>query len=258
MPTGGDAAPAVREEASELDDTLHGLREKYRPADFTGNDEEPPGVAHRNEFPAKLTKYNPYDETAALKVGLIKKADSKNGATPFGVATLSDKDLQWLEQKRQAKQYYNLTRFIDNYFNMKDPINVRFVQEIYPEYFERRKAVIDEQADLQHRVALMRLYGPKSKEDLITLYGIYSGAVPLPKAPLFRPELWYGAKTGVADYNKGLFSIKKIFSAGLPAYGTRHDMDVFPAAESPTGGYDIKNAVSSSTMSIGDPFIRGE
>lgn len=114
---GAETAPDHRAEASSADKALHDLRDKYRPAAFTEVDNFYPGSqAPSNKFPVKLTSPDPRDEKIALKRQLIGASANgvKTGATPFGMATLTDEDLNWLESKRKMRTYLGLNQFIDN------------------------------------------------------------------------------------------------------------------------------------------------
>lgn len=108
-----DATPAIQAEQASLDDALTRLNDRYRPGVVTTNDAfYPDGAAPSSQFPIKLTHRDPHDEKIALKASLIGK--HSNGATPFGMATMTDEDLAWIERKRQMQNYLALNAFIDN------------------------------------------------------------------------------------------------------------------------------------------------
>lgn len=110
---GAETAPNHRAEANSVDKTLHDLRDRYRAGVFTENNNlYPEGGAPSNKFPVQLTSPDPRDEKIALKRQLI--GNKTSGATPFGMATLTDEDMNWLESKRKMKSYLALNEFIDN------------------------------------------------------------------------------------------------------------------------------------------------
>lgn len=123
-----DATPdSIPAQAAAIDDQLHNLKEKTRPAvrlgrraDEYGNElnpargETPPS----NEFPVKLSAVDPYDRIVDMKQGMI---DRRTGATPFGLATITPDDYAWLDRKRQNLMYANFQDFLANRFDMRDP-----------------------------------------------------------------------------------------------------------------------------------------
>jgi hypothetical protein len=108
-----DATPAIRAEQASLDETLTRLHDRYRPGVVTQSDSlYPDSRAPSAQFPAKLTAKDPHDERIALKASLI--GNRQTGATPFGMATMTDEDLAWIERKRQMQNYLALNAYIDN------------------------------------------------------------------------------------------------------------------------------------------------
>ena len=232
------STPDTPGEAAELDQHLHNLQSRTLPAQYTETLGEAPGVPgeKRNRFPVKLIKPHPYDNAADIKKSLVKP---ETGATPFGLATITDQDVEWLDSKRQAQQYANLHAWLDTYYDMKDPAIAEMVARIMPEYFDRREAVIDDQADLQKQIAKIRLRGPTSREDLITLFAIQSDALPVPRGPLWNPGEWYPDKDDLGNkgFIRGLFNPKRYWAAKHADATDRHD----PLAASGFGGAGINN-----------------
>lgn len=223
----------VAEEAAELDSRLQDAADFSIPATITEQDGAfggADGVAKSNRFPVKLTQRDPYDSLASIK----KKLVNDKGAVPgMGQAVLTTEDLEHLERKRQALQYEDMYRFLDNYFDTKDPAIANWVAGMMPEYFDRREAVIDQQAELQKRVAKLRLRGPQDRQDLITIYLMNSGALKLPKGPLHMPDQWHdGGENAFKDgFKQGLFNPKRLFAGRLALQSQRHDA-ISPGTES--------------------------
>jgi hypothetical protein len=123
---------------------------------------------------------------------------------------------------------------------MKDPAIARLVEEILPDYFDRRISEINKQAELQREIALLRLRGVQSKKDLMLEYGIRTGKVPLPGGPVFKPEEWYPAAD--TALSRGLFNPRRYIAApALPNFGGRYDTLSGPA----------RGSVSGSRMGLG-------
>lgn len=237
----------VAEEAAELDNVLQEAHDFSIPGTITEQDNVygGDGIPKQNRFPVKLTQRDPYDSKASIKKSLV----NNQGVVPgMGYATLTEADLEHLERKRQALQYEDMYRFIDNYFDTKDPAIAKLVAGMMPEYFQRREALIDQQAELQKRVAKLRLRGPQDREDLMTIYAMNSGALKLPVGPLFNPDQWYptGAAAYANGFKEGLFNPKRLFASKLPLQLLRHD----PLS---TGAQSLNSVVRANAGAINQP-----
>lgn len=95
-------------------------------------------------------------------------------------------------------------------FESNNPVMQKWARDINPEYFRRREEQIDNIAELQKQIAKMKLYGPRSEEDLMLLYNIDTGAIPtgVLNHPLWRPG---NQDSAIQHYRRGLFSpIQKV------------------------------------------------
>lgn len=87
--------------------------------------------------------------------------------------------------------------------------------------------MLDEVAALQKTLAKIRLFGPRSREDLVTIFAIENGMVDIPDGALHRPEKWYhGADQSITgEYKRGLLNLKRAASIIMPGKTPqkRHD-----------------------------------
>ena len=144
-------------------------------------------------------------------------------------------------------------------FESDNPVMQRWARDVNPEYFRRREEQIQNMAELQKKIALMKLYGPRTAEDLELLYAIDTGAIHqnVLDGPLWDPQ---GQERATDQYQRGLFSpVQKVKigmdkqrltnpqnqntpdKAGLFAhsvYGDVHD----PAVPNVTQGVDFATA----------------
>lgn len=90
-------------------------------------------------------------------------------------------------------------------FESDNPVMQKWARDINPEYFRRREEQIDNMAELQKQIAKMKLYGPRSEQDLMLLYNIDTGAIhkDVLNGPLWNPQ---GQETAEDHYVRGLFS----------------------------------------------------
>jgi len=165
---------------------------------------------HLTDFPAVPFAPNEYDTAIEIKSQVA--AENNNWMVP-----LSDKDVQWLLQKRDQMEKAEFDTWIGQKFDMTDPAQVALFKNIAPEYFERRKEVIESQVELQKRVALLKLTGITSMDDLELAWAVETGRLNPVSVSVADPIAWRNsmqAGTGAARYQSGLFSpIKWLTSA---------------------------------------------
>ncbi len=121
-----------------------------------------------------------------------------------------------------------------------------------PEYFERREQQIEEVADLQKQIALLLLYGPRSKSDLLLEYAIRNGKLRVPTGAIYDPDSWYDPeKMKLSNMNRGMFNPRKYAGAPLrPVMGDR--WDIHPRKTGVTSSYQ-----GDSTVRVGSDVVPG-
>jgi hypothetical protein len=117
-----------------------------------------------------------------------------------------------------------------------------------PDYFERREEQIEEVADLQKRIAKLRLYGPRSKDDLFLIYMIASGKLKVPSGAIWDPSNWYANLGGTDQFARGLFNPRRYVKApGRPAdYQNRWDSGYPGAPGGPRATFPGTGLLSSN------------
>lgn len=127
----------------------------------------------------------------------IKEADSLAG---FNVSLEKD-DITFLERIRQERQTEAFDQWLVRQLDFSNPETSRWLQEIYPDFFSRREAYIDDKINLEARLAKIRLRGWKNSEDLKLIYAIETGMIKPPTEPLF------GTDAGGSTFTQGYFSV---------------------------------------------------
>lgn len=192
-----------KREMRQIADEAHNAQVKFRPPDFVqGDDEQKKGTGR--EFPAHLSTVSSYDDYVERKV---------NAPEALGYKMLSDKDLEWMKEKEENIQFAEFENWCATYFDMKDPAIARLVEEMLPEFFKRREAVIEEVAELQKRIAYLRLHGPKSKDDLFLVYMLNNGKLKVPQGAVWDPENWYPGQKDDKNFARGLFNPHRLMGA---------------------------------------------
>jgi hypothetical protein len=120
----------------------------------------------------------------------------------------SEADVNVLLRKDSEKQLLNFEGFLQNFFNLNDPVHQKLVRDIYPNFFERRLEVIREQLSLQEKLARLKLLGPQTKEDIYFLYGIFNGDIPIPNKTVFDTTA-DSPDERRQNYVRGILNVKK-------------------------------------------------
>lgn len=122
------------------------------------------GAFPRKGFSARSAR----DEITAEKMQMIAaNAGGVAGQTPFGQVVASDADFKWLQKKRETEAYANLDAWIGKNFHTDDVTARKWLQEIWPDYYESREQLMIERAKFALRVKLLKLRGPKTEKDLV-------------------------------------------------------------------------------------------
>ncbi len=133
------------------------------------------------DFPRDFFTRDPYDDIIRVKKGL---------ASDRRPAPITDKEVKaWLQKEQQAEVLKFEQFFAEHYahnLTPHTPAELRWAQDIMPDFWKQREAKIHQQSELQLRLALINLWGPQSKEDLLLLHGIQRGEVRVPQKPLHR------------------------------------------------------------------------
>lgn len=142
----------------------------------------------------------------AEQAAMLKWADRKQ-FQGFGVKLERD-DVEFLEQKRAEELQFRFDEWLARRIDLNDPANSRWVQEVVPDFFERREKFIDDKINLEAALAKIRLRGANNKKDLQLLFAINSGLIKPSEKVLF------GSTPLVAgtDYQHGMMSVLQWFA----------------------------------------------
>ncbi len=152
-------------------------------------------------------------------------------------APITDADAERVMRKTAEIEVAKEEEWFQNslHFNSSNPTMQRWAQGVFPEYFNRREQVLEEQAQLQLAIAKMKLRGPRSREDLDLLYAIDSGVVEVEQKPIF-------GLTGKTTENtvRGLFNPRRrnILKTNYRTSIMANPLESFPGPggfEGPTG-----------------------
>lgn len=150
------------------------------------------------DMPGRYFEGDESDDLQAIKHSLASTARP---------APITDADAERVMRKTAAVEVAKEEEWFQNQwaFNSSNPTMQRWAQGVFPEYFNRREQVLEEQAQLQLAIAKMKLRGPRSREDLDLLYAIDSGVVKVEDKPVFAIE----GDMADEDAVRGLFNPRR-------------------------------------------------
>jgi hypothetical protein len=158
-------------------------------------------VERKNEFPVMINKPKK-DRDTKLRIK-SEYAAQRAGGIDIGKPVLNDSDLQVIQDLERSKQEIDFESWLASFYDLNDPATARLVEEMMPEYYEKRMQGIEHQAELQKNLALIRLRGPKTKQDHMIIYLLHTGRLPMPKGAVFEPDSWSWTDK---DFNRGMLS----------------------------------------------------
>lgn len=99
------------------------------------------------------------------------------------------------------------------------------MEKVIPDLYKDREAMIEEQCELQKRVALLRMYGPRTMEDLELFYFLITGQIRVGDNAIWNWENWYPKEEMDKSFVSGIFSIRRWITGARPG--------------KPSGRYDV-------------------
>lgn len=160
----------------------------------------PAGDQAGPQFPARYQYRDDRDDKMRIKAQLASDARP---------APLTDEDVQMIMDKRAQREVYNLDEFFANQwgaYDAKNPANLRWAQEIHPDFYARREALIEEQAAQQARLAKLALRGPRDLDDVKLLKQIKDGVYVPPKQPIWKLGDEPSVRSKGDHFQRGLFN----------------------------------------------------
>lgn len=158
-------------------------------------------------FPANYFAKKDDEKRVRLVQDYSRWLGSKDGGELKTLYVPTEDDVNVLLRKDQEKELLNFETFIQEYFDLANPIHQKLVRELYPNYFERRLDVIRETLSLQERIAKIKLLGMQTKEDVFFVYGLMNGDIKLPDEVVFNLDKEQSEAT--KNFNRGFLNFKK-------------------------------------------------
>lgn len=138
------------------------------------------GVREGQQFPGRYIPIDPRDHRAEIRGEILK------GGKGLLYGQVTEEDISAVERKEAATALAGFEEWFQKsfQFDSTNPTLQGWAQRMRPQYFDRRVKVIQDIAQLQSRLALLKLHGPQSPEDLEFLYLVSTGKIEIPDKPL--------------------------------------------------------------------------
>jgi hypothetical protein len=114
--THGDHATNQQSRANALEDKMQGLIQQ--PTLQLPNESEAGKMAN---FPAKLIPKDPYDNVYAVKANQLNKDTNMYGRTPQITMELTQRDIDYIENKRKVQNKINYEAWLTTAIDLGDP-----------------------------------------------------------------------------------------------------------------------------------------
>ena len=205
------------------------ISEEARAGVYTSN--APPPIADSpaqvtSSFPRRFDTSHAGDDYEREKMQLV--SSSQNGMTPFGMATVTDKDIRWLQKKKEAEAYANLDQWVGTNFHNASVVDRKWLQETFPDYYDSREQLMVDRAKLALRINLLLLRGPKNEKDLLLEWGLQTGRIQLEDGwdKIGMPAKVPGKEQKQGRFQKQLFAPNRApTDATRKAFATQRDPD---------------------------------
>lgn len=154
-----------------------------------------------SNFPVRPLPKDSYDTTYKIKDDLTNPAVRFHDYDPNNQAQVdmaaramlarpvpyTEADIDYIKRKRDDEEYSGYLTWQANKYDLNDPAERQWFNKVCPDYFKQRETLIDQQIDLSAQYTKLRLFGPRTEEDLKLEYFIETGRVKLPKGPIWDP-----------------------------------------------------------------------
>jgi len=144
----------------------------------------------RTAFPMKVGETDPRDNKYAIRKRLV----GANGGTGAGQAVIpgvglaiADEDFfDYAEGKEQQEMLFDFKKFVAAQADLQTPAAAAWWYENFSWLKDEKIAELDQQAELQKKLAKIQIMGPQNEEDMLTLYMVNKGLIKVTDKPLHR------------------------------------------------------------------------
>lgn len=145
----------------------------HRPANVL-NDALEPGAYRVGNLPQD------YPQVVHPNDNRDTKYDLLGVIAPQPMYQVTDKDVQYIEDKEKARQYAEFLAFMRTQFNMADQAEAWIARQTFPDMFDGPQKYFDAMMDNVKTFTKINMRGPQSMDDYFFLWKILSGTIHIP------------------------------------------------------------------------------
>lgn len=157
-------------EANQLREKQMEWQNKLRPGMMTSGD------AGKNNYPVEF--YGPH--AVEQKFDTWKEASAIAQQAGLGQPNFQNEIYDFAETRKRQANLLSFERFVETCYDTTDINQLKVMNEVYPEWQQKREEAIIAQYDMGKNVELMKLRGIRSKDDLILAFGVANGEIKVP------------------------------------------------------------------------------
>lgn len=144
----------------------------------------------RTAFPMKVGETDSRDNKYAIRKRLVGAGSGQpnDSAVIPGVGmAIADEDFfDYAESKEQQEMLFDFKKFVAAQADLQTPAAAAWWYENFSWLKDEKIAELDQQAELQKKLAKIQIMGPQNEEDMLTLYMVNKGLIKVTEQPLHR------------------------------------------------------------------------
>lgn len=123
----------------------------------------------RSQLPERIVEPTEKDDMFRIKDSLR----SQQGA----YIPVTDEEINYKIEKSRESALGDFHQWIHTHYNYRDPVTKNWLMQVYPEFFEWKKKMMEQDHDIEWRKKVISNFGPNNFEDLIMEYMMDTGVV---------------------------------------------------------------------------------
>lgn len=184
------SGPAAK--SKQLADKIESKADKFRQGTPL------PDEAGLKGYPVKYFERDPRDEYMETRQALAANPGLRGR---FGTdLPVGEKEIQYLQdQKTKEEKIIFDTWKYKTFQPGSDPVRQKYFEKIDPSWYKEREQEIERVFAQIEKLALIALHSVRTPEDMVLLYGINSGRIPIPRWQDYMPGEAFGRVVGAGD-----------------------------------------------------------
>ena len=151
------------------------LQEKYHPKD-RHHPLNTRGEPSTDEYAVPYYDHRFDEESRHLKAkAAVREASAKLGGNL--IVPVSDKEIDFVQKLHETQTAVNYMRWLETAYDRKTPAERELFMRIFPQYKAMREKEIDNRAEIQKKIAKLKIAGIQSEEDAKFVWALTQGDI---------------------------------------------------------------------------------